>query len=100
MTETIVQVVSFKIKHDREAEALALIADTVKYVEANEPGVQLYGFVRSPDDPLRIFVFELYKDKATLDAHNAYIATVAPKMMELFEMSTFGTPPPVAGFVR
>ena len=35
-----------------------------------EPGVKVFAAYRSPDDPLKFFVYELYEDRAGWDAHN------------------------------
>ena len=103
-TGTIGNVVTFKIKAGREAEAMAFFKDTAAKVEATEPGVLLYYFFQSPDDPGQVVVMEIYKDQAARDAHKQFLGGVKDKMFELLDMPTFQNIPkiaaPIGGFLR
>lgn len=61
----------FKIKPEKEQEALAQLESLTQSVEANEPGVEAYLCHRSKDDPAEIVFFEVYKDKEAFGAHQA-----------------------------
>jgi len=69
-------------EEDAVGEILAgLVAPTME-----EPGVKLFRPYRSPTDPGRFFLFELYRDEAAWVAHqetthfNAAIAELVPRV--------------------
>lgn len=52
-----------------ETEAVAAILEGLVAPTMGEPGVKLFLPYRSPTDPARFFVFELYKSEAGWTAH-------------------------------
>ena len=59
---------TFDAKPGREAELEAALRDLVRSV-AGESGVLDYRLHRAPDAPGRFFLYERYRDQATVDAH-------------------------------
>ena len=54
---------------DGEAEAVASILNGLVGPTMAEPGVKLFLPYRSPTDPSRFFIFELYRDEDAWGAH-------------------------------
>ena len=64
-------VVRFTVRPGSEREFDALVATTVKAIQAHEPGTRVYVPHVVRDEPrLRIF-YELYEDEAAFQAHEA-----------------------------
>ena len=59
----------FKIKGDKEKEALEQLNKMTAAVEAQEQGVLAYMCHRSQNDPLEIVFVEIYGEAKDLDAH-------------------------------
>lgn len=53
-----------------EGDAIAALLQGLVEPSMAEPGVKVFAPYRSPDDPLKFFVYELYVDRAGWDAHN------------------------------
>ena len=68
-SEMITQTAEMGINPEKADEAVAMLAELVKAVEANEPGVLAYICHRKKEDPNTIVFFEIYKDAAALTAH-------------------------------
>jgi quinol monooxygenase YgiN len=61
-----------------EASAAAhdeLVAATVAAIRANEPGTLIYAVHRVDGEPLQRIFYELYRDRAAFEAHEASPAT-------------------------
>jgi quinol monooxygenase YgiN len=103
-TAMIGHIVTFKITPEREAESIAFLTDFAATIEKNEPGTLMFYFFRSATDPLQVIVVEMYKDQEARDIHKKLLETVRPKMVQLFDMSTFKTDiqvgPPIVGVMR
>ena len=54
-----------------EADAVAAILQGLAAPSMAEPGMKFFMPYRSPEDPSQFFVYELYEDAASWDAHNA-----------------------------
>ena len=54
-----------------EGDAVAAILEGLVRPTLAEPGVKLFLPYRSPENPLRFFLFELYRDEAAWGAHQA-----------------------------
>lgn len=54
-----------------QADAVAEILQDLVAPSMEEPGVKLFMPYRSQSDPTQFFVYELYRDAAGWDAHNA-----------------------------
>ena len=64
-------VVRFTVRDGCEREFDELVAATVEAIEAHEPGTLLYVTHAVKEEPaIRIF-YELYRDRAAFDAHEA-----------------------------
>jgi quinol monooxygenase YgiN len=96
--------ISFKMKSDREAEAIAFLNEFAATIEKNEPGTLVFYFFRSATDPQQVIVMEIYKDQAARDAHKATLDAARPRMAELLDMTSFKTDlqvgAPIAGVLR
>jgi quinol monooxygenase YgiN len=64
--------VRFTCKDDASAEAFdRLVAETVEGVRANEPGTLIYATHTMAGQPRQRVFYELYRDRAAFDAHEA-----------------------------
>lgn len=64
--------VRFTCKDEACARAYdRLVAQTVEGIRAHEPGTLIYACHRVEGQPLRRVFYELYRDKAAFDAHEA-----------------------------
>jgi quinol monooxygenase YgiN len=62
----------FTCKDQASAEAYdRLIAETIEAIKANEPGTIVYASHLVEGQPLQRIFYELYKDKAAFEAHEA-----------------------------
>ena len=61
---------SARVREDAVAEALRLSLEHVHRSRA-EPGCLEHGVYQDAEDPLRVFFFERWQDRAALDAHFA-----------------------------
>ncbi|MGO8884021.1 MAG: putative quinol monooxygenase [Streptosporangiaceae bacterium] len=64
--------VRFTCKDEASAEAYdRLVAETVEAIRANEPGTLVYASHLVEGQPLQRIFYELYRDRAAFDAHEA-----------------------------
>jgi len=64
--------VRFTCKDQASAEAYdRLVAETVAAIKANEPGTLVYASHLVEGQPLQRICYELYRDKAAFEAHEA-----------------------------
>jgi quinol monooxygenase YgiN len=64
--------VRFTCKDQASAEACdRLVAETVAAIKANEPGTLVYASHLVEGQPLQRIFYELYRDKAAFEAHEA-----------------------------
>jgi quinol monooxygenase YgiN len=64
--------VRFTCKNEASAEAYdRLVAQTVEGIKAHEPGTLIYACHRVDGQPLQRVFYELYRDQAAFDAHEA-----------------------------
>ena len=64
--------VRFTCKDEASAEAYdRLVAETVEAISANEPGTLVYASHLVEGQPLQRIFYELYRDKAAFEAHDA-----------------------------
>ena len=64
--------VRFTCKDQASAEAYdRLVAETVAAIKANEPGTLVYASHLVEGQPLQRIFYELYRDKAAFEAHEA-----------------------------
>jgi len=61
--------VSIKLKPEGRARFLTAIEDDAICSERDEPGCLRFNVIQDESDPNRIHLFEVYRDKAALDAH-------------------------------
>jgi quinol monooxygenase YgiN len=64
--------VRFTCKDEASAEAYdQLVAETIEAIKANEPGTLVYASHLVEGEPLLRLFYELYRDKAAFEAHEA-----------------------------
>jgi quinol monooxygenase YgiN len=64
--------VRFTRKDEASAEAYdRLVAETIEGIKANEPGTLVYASHLVDGQPLQRIFYELYKDRAAFEAHEA-----------------------------
>jgi quinol monooxygenase YgiN len=64
--------VRFTCKDEASAEAHdRLVAETVQSIAAHEPGTLIYAVHRVDGQPLQRVFYELYRDQAAFEAHEA-----------------------------
>jgi quinol monooxygenase YgiN len=64
--------VRFTCKDQASAEAYdRLVAETVEAIKAHEPGTLIYAAHTVRDHPLQRVFYELYRDRAAFEAHEA-----------------------------
>ena len=64
--------VRFTCKDEASAEAYdRLVAETIEAIKTNEPGTLVYASHLVDGQPLQRIFYELYRDKAAFDAHEA-----------------------------
>ena len=64
--------VRFTCKVEASAEAYdRLVAETVEAIRANEPGTLVYASHLVEGQPLQRIFYELYRDRAAFEAHEA-----------------------------
>ena len=64
--------VRFTCKNQASAEAYdRLVAETVEAIKANEPGTLVYASHLVEGKPLQRIFYELYRDQAAFEAHEA-----------------------------
>jgi quinol monooxygenase YgiN len=64
--------VRFTCKDEASAEAYdRLVAETVEAIRANEPGTLVYASHLVEGQPLQRIFYELYRDRAAFEAHEA-----------------------------
>lgn len=61
--------VAFKIKAERVDDFLKEIAANAASAVRDEPGCMRFDVLQDSEDPSRIYLYEVYKDDAALDAH-------------------------------
>ena len=64
-------VVDFEIRPDRLAAFLTLMQENAAASVRDEPGCHQFDVCQDPDAPHRIFLYELYDDRAAFEAHRA-----------------------------
>jgi quinol monooxygenase YgiN len=64
--------VRFTCKDQASGEAYdKLVAETIEAIKANEPGTLVYASHLVDGEPLQRIFYELYRDKAAFEAHEA-----------------------------
>jgi quinol monooxygenase YgiN len=64
-------VVRFTVRPEAEAEFDALVAETSVGIRDREPGTLVYACHSVQDKPRQRIFYELYRDRAAFDAHEA-----------------------------
>ncbi len=68
--------VRFTCKDEANAEAYdRLVAATIEAIKAHEPGTLVYASHLVDGQPLQRIFYELYRDKAAFEAHEAVLHT-------------------------
>ncbi|WP_068118635.1 putative quinol monooxygenase [Tropicimonas marinistellae] len=80
--------VRFSIKPSHFAEFLLLMVHNARTSLALEPGCRQFDVCTDPDQPDRVFLYELYDDRAAFESHlqaehfREFDAAVAPMIAE------------------
>jgi quinol monooxygenase YgiN len=61
--------VTFRLHPGATAAFLPLMRANADTSLGEEPGCHRFDVCTDPDDPLRVFLYELYRDRAAFDAH-------------------------------
>ena len=64
-------VVTIQIKPEHKEAFMEAMLDDARGSINNEPGCLRFDVVEDQEDPNRIFLYEVYKDEAALEAHRA-----------------------------
>jgi quinol monooxygenase YgiN len=80
-------IVSIKIKPGARERFLAAIEDDAICSERDEPGCLRFNVLQDVGDPDRVYLYEIYRDEAALEAHRktphyARFAAVVPETVE------------------
>jgi autoinducer 2-degrading protein len=80
-------VVSIRLKPAGRERFLAAIEDDALCSERDEPGCLRFNVLQDESDPNRIYLYEVYRDQAALDAHRktphyARFAAIAAETVE------------------
>jgi quinol monooxygenase YgiN len=68
--------VRFTCKDEAAAEAYdKLVAETIEAIKTDEPGTLVYASHKVEGQPLQRIFYELYRDRAAFEAHEASPAT-------------------------
>lgn len=96
--------VRLKIRPGKEDEAEAAAKEIAAIVQAQEPGVVVYQFFRSQQDPLEFIITEGYADQGAFDTHmkQPHVLQFMAKMPQIFDTAatTVVNLNRVAGFTR
>lgn len=81
---SIILLVTFQVRPEATGQFEALLANLARDVLASEPGVSHYQLARSKTDPTTYHMWEVYADKAALEAHGktAHMAAARAPLME------------------
>ena len=81
---SIIILVTFNVRPDTARKFEAAISELAGHVLSQEPGVSHYQLARSATDPLVYHMWEVYADKAALEAHGStgHMAAARPALME------------------
>ena len=97
-----VVIVDFRIKPERLEEFMPLMLENARLSRDTEPGCRQFDVCVDPADRTRVFLYELYDDRAAFDAHLAaahfkrFDAAVAP-MLAAKAVGTLARAAPGAG---
>lgn len=69
MKNLITLLARFEMLKGKETEACAAFTKMAEDVKANEPGCLMYSITRGQVNSCEIYVYEIYRDQAALDAH-------------------------------
>lgn len=80
-------IVTIKVKAEGRERFLAAIEDDAICSERDEPGCLRFNVLQDESDPNRIYLYEIYRDQAALEAHRktphfARFAAVVPETVE------------------
>ena len=86
--------VLFHIRRDRIAAFLPLMQAQARASLGAEPGCQVFDVCQSAEDPARVFLYEVYCDRAAFDVHLASthfraFDTAVSKMVAAKEVATY-----------
>lgn len=94
-----------KILPGKEEGLFALLRETARKVQETEPSTMVYLFFRNQKDARELIIFEVYANKAALDAHNksATMDALRGKLGEFVDLAALKieiTDTAILGFLR
>ncbi|WP_051329373.1 putative quinol monooxygenase [Geminicoccus roseus] len=69
MSQGLVVLVDFRIRPGSEQAFAELVGANARASVADEPGCRRFDVATSPDQPDRVFLYEIYDDRAAFDHH-------------------------------
>jgi autoinducer 2-degrading protein len=85
-----VLIVDFEVKPGTVDEVIQLVSENAKNSVEKEPGCYQFDVLRTPDNPNRLFLYEVYENEAAFQAHGktAHIEAFLAKARPLFVKTT------------
>ena len=84
--------VDFRSAPDKATDFLAALRENAAASVRDEPGCLRFDVCTDPDDPTRVFLYEIYTDAAAFEAHNGR-CTLAPRPARALNSSPEKTSP-------
>ena len=104
MNKMITQLARFEMLKGKEIQACEAFNTMAEAIKANEPGCLMYAITRGQVNAQEIYVYEIYQDQASFDAHRKtdHMAVFRRAVDELLNRAAFNVEilDEVAGFVR
>jgi quinol monooxygenase YgiN len=85
-----VLLVDFEVKPGAADEVIRLVSENAKSAVEKEPGCYQFDVLRVPDDPNRLFLYEVYENEAAFEAHRktAHLEAFLSRARPLFVKTT------------
>lgn len=65
----VAKLVRMRVAEGRRDDLLAVL-EPVRVAASEDPGTEIWSIHGSPEDPGQVFIYERYRDRAALDAHD------------------------------
>jgi (4S)-4-hydroxy-5-phosphonooxypentane-2,3-dione isomerase len=85
-----VLVVDFEVQPGKSDEVIKLVTENARSSVEREPGCYQFDVLQVPDDPNRMFLYEVYENEAAYQAHSKseHIQAFLAKARPLFVKTT------------
>lgn len=90
MPDKFVLIVDFEVKPGTADEVIRYVSENAKSSVEKEPGCYQFDVLRVPDNPNRLFLYEVYENEAAFESHSktAHIEAFLTKARPLFVKTT------------